>query len=254
MLVFAGMGRFLFRVAYGALLVLLFLGAGWIMFRRSIVGRTVTVPDLSGHDLPEAGRLAAQAGLRVENEGRRARNDDKIARDRVLAQEPEAGSLAKPAQTIRVVLSLGPREIKVPDLTGLPPRAAALKLAEASLTLGSTSWYRDALARVGIVAQDPEPDAVAGRNVAVAVLTNRGQPETRFVMPDLVGQDADKMKARLETFGFRVGSARYETYEGVAPNTILKQFPPAGFPLGSREVVSLTVSRPAEPTRSAPPR
>jgi serine/threonine-protein kinase len=151
------MGRFLFRVAYGALLVLLFLAGGWIVFRRSIIGRTVTVPDLSGRDLPEAGRLAAQAGLRVENEGRRARNDDKIPRDRVLAQEPEAGSLAKPAQTIRVVLSLGPREIKVPDLTGLPPRAAALKLSEASLTLGSTSWYRDALARVGIVAQDPRP-------------------------------------------------------------------------------------------------
>jgi len=243
------MGRVLFRIAYGALLLAIFVGAAWFAFRGSIVGRTVSVPDLTGKTLADASGAAAGAGLRVQAEARRARYDDRIPRDRVLAQEPEGGSLAKPAQTIRVVLSLGLRELKVPDLTGLPPRAAAFKLSEESLTLGTASWYRDAVARVGIVAQDPETDTVVGRNVAVAVLTNRGLPETRFVMPDLVGQDAGKMKARLETFGFRVGSARYEAYEGIAPNTILKQFPPAGYPLGSREVVSLTVSRPAEPAR-----
>ncbi|MGE5278155.1 MAG: PASTA domain-containing protein [Acidobacteriota bacterium] len=246
------MKRVLFRVGYGILLVALFLAGAWLAFRKSIVGRSVTVPDLTGKSVPDALRIARQAGLRFELQTGRARSDDKIPRGRVLMQQPEGGTLAKPAQTIRAVLSLGPPELRVPDLNGLPPRAAALKLNEQSLTLGTVSWYRDPVARVGIVAQDPEPEAVVARNVAVAVLTNRGLPETRFVMPDLVGQDADKMKARLETFGFRVGSARYESYEGVAPNTILKQFPPAGYPLSSREVVSLTVSRPAEAARPAP--
>lgn len=245
------MGRVFFRVGYGLLLAAVFLGGAWIAFRKSIVGRSVTVPELTGQSVPEATRIARQAGLFLEEQTGRARSDEKIPRGRVLMQQPEGGTLAKPAQAIRVVLSLGPRELRVPDLTGLPPRAAAVKLNEESLTLGTVSWYRDALARVGIAAQDPEPETVAARNVAVAVLTNRGQPETRFVMPDLVGQDADKMKARLETFGFRVGSARYESYEGIAPNTILKQFPPAGYPLSSREVVSLTVSRPAEAGRPA---
>jgi serine/threonine-protein kinase len=241
-------------VGYGLLLIAIFVAGAWVAFRRSIVGRSVTVPDLVGKSMPEAIGAAQQAGLRLEEQAGRARNDDKIPRGRVLLQQPEGGSLAKPSQAVRVVLSLGPRELRVPDLAGLAPRAAALKLGEETLTLGSTSWYRDALARVGIVAQDPEPDTVVARNVAVTVLTNRGLPETRFVMPDLVGQDADKMRARLETFGFRVGSARYESYEGVPPNTILKQFPPAGYPLSSREVVSLTVSRPAEAARPGVPR
>ncbi|HEY7574852.1 MAG TPA: PASTA domain-containing protein [Thermoanaerobaculia bacterium] len=245
------MGRALFRVVYGMLLVAIFVAAGWVAFRRSIVGRSVTVPDLAGRSVPEATRAAQEAGLRLEEQTGRARHDDKIPRGRVLLQQPEGGTLAKPAQAIRVVLSLGPREIRVPELSGLPPRAAAVRLSDESLTLGGVSWFRDAAARTGIVAQDPEPDTVVARNVAVAVLTNRGQPETRFVMPDLIGQDADRMKARLETFGFRVGSARYESYEGIAPNTILKQFPPAGYPLSSGEVVSLTVSRPAEGSHGA---
>src|SRR6185436_3183461 len=182
-------------------------------------------------------------GLKLEEQENRARYDDRIPAGRVLLQQPEAGSLAKPAQIVRVVLSLGRRELRVPELAGLAPRAAALKLSRESLELGAASWLREPGLPSGIVAQDPEPETPAGKGEAVRVLTNRGAPERRIVMPDLVGKDAEAARARLEKFGFKVGSARFEAYEGVRPNTVLKQFPPAGYPLSSREVVSLTVSR-----------
>ncbi len=243
------MRRALFRLFYGVLLVAIFLGGAWLAFQRSIVGRSVAVPDLTGKTVLDAIRIAHDAGLRVEDQPGRARSDDRVAKDRILSQEPEGGSLAKPSQVVRVVLSLGARQTRVPELAGLPPRAAALRLAQESLQLGSVSWFRDSDARVGIVAQDPEPDVPAGRNGAVDVLTNRGAPEVRHVMPDLVGRDAEQIRAALASRGFRVGSARYEAYEGVATNTVLKQFPPAGSPISSRDVVSLTISRPGE----APP-
>jgi serine/threonine-protein kinase len=170
-----------------------------------------------------------------------------MERDRILSQQPESGSLAKPAQVVRVVVSLGRADLKVPELIGLPPRAAALKLGEQSLELGAVSWCRDSATRVGIMAQDPEPESPAAKGASVAVLTNRGAPEFRFVMPDLVGQDAERIRPRLEARGFRVGSARYEAYDGIASNTVLKQFPPAGYPISGREVISLTLSRAAEP-------
>jgi beta-lactam-binding protein with PASTA domain len=122
-----------------------------------------------------------------------------------------------------------------------------LKLARESLELGAVSWFRDPGAPPGILSQDPEPDVPANRGGAIRVLMSRGTPEIRILMPDFVGQDAQTVKGHLEKFGFRVGSARFEAYEGVAPDTILKQFPPAGYPLSNREVVSLTVSRPPEP-------
>jgi beta-lactam-binding protein with PASTA domain len=243
--------RLLFRVLYGALLAAVFGGAVWFGFRRAIVGRSVTVPDISGKTPEEAIGIVRRVGLQFEEQDKRARYDDRIAAGRVLIQQPEAGSLAKPAQVVRVVLSLGPRALRVPDLTGLAPRAAALKLARESLELGAASWLREPAAPAGILAQDPEPETAASKGEAVRVLTNRGAPESRIVMPDLVGKDAEAARARLEKFGFKVGSARFETYEGVRPNTILKQFPPAGYPLSSREVVSLTVSRPPD-TPAAP--
>lgn len=242
--------RVLFRILYGALLMAVFLGAVWFGFRRSIVGRSVSVPDLTGKTPDEALRAALDAGLQIEQQDGRARYDDKVARGKVLLQQPEPGSLAKPAQAIRVVLSLGPRELRVPDLTGLAPRAAALKLSRESLELGPVSWYRDPAAPPGILAQDPEPDAPGKRGETIRVLMSRGPADVRILMPDFVGKDAQAVKAHLEKFGFRVGSARFEAYDGVAPDTVLKQFPPAGYPLSNKEVVSLTVSRP--PDAAAP--
>jgi beta-lactam-binding protein with PASTA domain len=244
--------RVVFRLLYGVLLIVLFLAGAWLAFQRSIVGRAVPVPDLTGKSMEEAFRIARGVGLRVQAQADRARSDDRMAKGRILLQQPEGGSLAKPSQIVRVVLSLGPREVKVPDLTALAPRAAAFRLAQESLQLGAVSWYRDTNARVGIVAQDPEPETPSGKNSVVDVLTNRGVPEKRYVMPELVGHDAEKMRMRLETYGLRVGSARYETYEGIAPNTVLKQFPPAGYPISSPEVVSLTVSRAAEVSAPVP--
>jgi beta-lactam-binding protein with PASTA domain len=244
--------RVLFRVLYGALLAAVFVGAVWFGFRRSIVGRSVAVPELAGKTPDEAFRIVRGVGLKLEEQENRARYDYRIPAGRVLLQQPEAGSLAKPAQIVRVVLSLGPRELRVPELSGLAPRAAALKLSRESLELGPASWLREPTLPSGIVAQDPEPETPAGKGEAVRVLTNRGAPERRIVMPDLVGKDAEAARARLEKFGFKVGSARFEAYEGVRPNTVLKQFPPAGYPLSSREVVSLTVSR--SPDALAAPR
>ena len=246
------MARVLFRVLYGALLAAVFLGAVWFGFRRAIVGRSVAVPELAGKTPDEAFRIVRGVGLKLEEQENRARYDDRIPAGRVLLQQPEAGSHAKPAQIVRVVLSIGRRELRVPELAGLAPRAAALKLSRESLELGAASWLREPGLPSGIVAQDPEPETPAGKGEAVRVLTNRGAPERRIVMPDLVGKDAEAARARLEKFGFKVGSARFEAYEGVRPNTVLKQFPPAGYPLSSREVVSLTVSR--SPDALAAPR
>ena len=246
------MARFFFRLFYGALLAAVFLGAVWFGFRRAIVGRSVTVPELTGKTPEEAFRIARGVGLKLEEQESRARYDDRIPAGRVLLQQPEANSLAKPSQVVRVVLSLGPRALRVPDLAGLAPRAAALKLSRESLELGPASWLREPGLPTGIVAQEPEPETPAGKGEGVKVLTNRGAPESRIVMPDLVGRDAEAARARLEKFGFKVGSARFETYEGVRPNTVLKQFPPAGYPLSSREVVSLTVSRSPDAPAGAP--
>ena len=240
------MQRVLFRVLFGAILAGVFVVVGWTSFERSILGRSILVPNLVGKDLDQAAKTARDAGLDLRSEKGRERFDEKVPAHAVLLQSPSVGSFVKPGQTIRVVLSLGPRSIRVPDLAGLSPRAAGLSLSRTALALGTVSFERDVPAN-GIVAQSPSPDAPAAEGARVGVLVNRGKPDTLFVMPDLVGRDAEREKERLTKIGFKVGAIHYEDYEGLPADTILKQYPPAGYPCSPRDPVTFTAARAVRP-------
>jgi serine/threonine-protein kinase len=238
--------RVLFRLSFGALLVAVFIVVGWLSFERSVLGRSILVPNVIGKDLDQAAKIARDAGLDLHAEKGRDRYDEKVPVHAVLLQRPSVGSFVKPGQTIRVVLSLGPRSIRVPDLSGLSPRAASLSLSRASLSLGTVSTDREAQA-AGITSQSPFPDSPAADGARVGVLVNRGAPERLFVMPDLVGRDAEHEKERLAKIGFKVGAIHYEAYEGLPPDTILKQYPPAGYPCSPQDPVTFTAARTAPP-------
>lgn len=237
------MKRIFFRAAFGLLLAVLFTATAWVSFERSILGRSILVPNLTGKSAEEARKIVRDAGLDLAVESHRERYDEKIPPHAVLQQNPRIGSFVKPGQTVRVIVSLGPRSLRVPDLKGLSARAAALSLSRASLKLGAVSIERDPALSGGIGAQYPEPDTPASADAPVSVLVNRGIHERVFVMPDLIGGNAEREKERLTKFGFRVGATHYEPYEGLAPDTILKQYPPAGYPISTREAITFTAAK-----------
>ena len=236
----------LFRGLFGAVLVGVFAFVGWSSFERSVLGRSILVPNLTGKGIEEAQKVARDAGLSLAVEKGRERFDDRVPAHSVLLQRPGVGSFVKPGQTVRVVLSLGPRSIVVPDLVGLSSRAAALSLTRASLRLGEVSVDRAPLP-LGISAQYPPPETSAAEAAPVAVLVNRGAEERVFVMPDLIGRDSEKETQRLTRYGFKVGATHYEVYDGLPPNTILKQYPPAGYPCSPREAITFTAAGTEQP-------
>lgn len=231
----------LFRVLFGAVLIGVFALSGWASFQRSVLGRSILVPNLTGKGVDEAQKIARDSGLSLMIEKGRERFDDRVPARSILLQRPGVGSFVKPGQTLRVVLSLGPRSILVPDLLGLSSRAAALSLTRASLRLGEVSVDRAPRA-AGISAQYPPADTPAAEAAPVAVLVNRSAAERVFVMPDLIGRDAERERERLTRSGFRVGATHYETYDGVPPNTILKQYPPAGYPCSTQDPITFTAA------------
>ena len=240
------MRRILFRAAFGAALVAVFAIFGWLSFQRSVLGRSILVPNLVGRDVEQAAKVARDAGLDLRVEKGRDRWDEKIPARAVLLQSPSIGSFVKPGQTVRVVLSLGPRTIRVPDLAGLSPRAASLALSRASLALGAVSSDHEAQG-AGITAQSPAADSPSADGAPVGVLVNRGAPDRLYVMPDLVGHDAERERERLTKLGFKVGAVHYEDYDGIAADTILKQYPPAGYPCSPRDPVTFTAARATRP-------
>jgi eukaryotic-like serine/threonine-protein kinase len=208
--------------------------------RLALRAREVQVPDLVNRTASEATGLAGNLGLLVQVDAAR-RPDPKIAAGRVVAQEPSAGSTSRRQRSLKVWLSAGQHAATVPALVGEPERAAQLRLAQDGIVLAAVSEIRsqDYPSDV-VIAQEPPARAAAAQ---VALLVNRAERGTIYVMPDLIGVNGDRAAESLRARGFRVAVVASNPYPGVAPGVVLRQHPQGGFQISPGEPISLEVCR-----------
>lgn len=231
-------------IKYGALALGLALTAGisaLTTMRVVLRSQDVEVPALVGKRVPEAGAITANHRLMLRVEGRR--NDPTVPADRIVAQEPAAGATLKRQRSIRVWVSLGPRRLTVPAVEGESIRTGRISLEQAQVPVGRVVEVNDGAEEGTILIQHPPPgDTETLDAEGAAVLVSLGPGVSDFVMPDLIGRSAAAVLDTLGRVGLKVTEVRYRSYPGVAPGTVLRQAPPAGFRVGRRTSVSLEVS------------
>jgi serine/threonine-protein kinase len=74
----------------------------------------ITVPDFSGKNINDARSQAEQLGLRVVEEYK----DNDLPGDQVIGQSPKPGTGAEKDDEIKLVVSKGPPQVAVPNVTG----------------------------------------------------------------------------------------------------------------------------------------
>lgn len=234
-------------LAYLGAVTVLFVLAGYVSFNLFVRSGATRTPALSGLSIDDARALLADQGLqiRVEEEGR---FDTEIPVEHVVQQNPGEGALVKRGSTVSVIPSLGPQRLSVPDLSGQSVQSAQVLLAAAGLGLGRTvEVFSEGATPGSVVAQQPKAGGAVAPGATVDLLVARKGSALTYVMPDLVYRDYDEVRRFFEGRGFRIGSVKFERYEGIRPGIILRQFPVAGHPLGRGDTISLVVAaaRPA---------
>lgn len=239
------LASFLRRAAwflYAGFVAVVFVAASYLAFNLFVRSGVTPVPEVVGMPLASAQARLRERALEMDREAGE-RYDDEVAAGHVLRQAPAGGSLVKRGSTVEVAVSLGPRVVSVPDLSGSALPAAQVTLAAAGLTVGRTIGIYSQDAQPGtVVDQLPAPGSRAGNAEAVNLFLSRGDPAAVFVMPDLIYRDYEQVRRFFERRGFRLGSVKFESYEGIAAGVVLRQFPLAGHPLRRREVISLVVA------------
>jgi serine/threonine-protein kinase len=232
-----GLGKLL--LLGGALLLTYGLFAAAAM-RIALKTREVVVPTLTGKSVTEATALVAEAGLNLKvEEGRRP--DPKVPAGQIVTQEPQSGIRTRRQRSIKVWVSAGPRAMIVPAVVGDSERTADLRIRQQGLQVQSLGEIRTADYSSGtIVAQSPAAGAQSGE---VALLVNRGERGSSFVMPDLIGVNGDRAADLLRRRNFRVAIVAEQPYPGVPAGIVLRQNPQAGFQITPGEAISLEVSR-----------
>ncbi len=223
----------------GALLLTYVLFAAAAM-RVALRTRDVVVPPLTGKPLNDARALLSDSGLNLKVEEAR-RVDPRIPAGQIIAQEPQAGVSTRRERSVKVWVSSGPRSTKVPALLGESERTSQLRLQQEGVELGAVAEIRSGDYQAdAIVSQTPPPGSTAPR---VALLVNRGERGSTYVMPDLIGVNGDRAADLLRVRAFRVAVVGDHPYPGVPAGVVLRQSPQAGFQIAPGEPISLEVSR-----------
>lgn len=201
--------------------------------------RDVEVPSLAGLSLADAENLSESAGLELRIDGRRP--DATVPRDHVLEQEPAPGTVLRRQRAIRVQLSQGQQDPIIPAVVGQNERTAEMTLVQEGIEVGPKAEIRTGTYAAGVVvAQDPPADRQSSN---VALLVNRGESGSGFVMPDVIGTTGAQVVELLRRHGFRVTVGATVPYPGLPTGVVVRQTPQAGFQIGYGDAVLLELSQ-----------
>ena len=235
--------RRLALVGFAGFVVVVFVLSSYLSFSTFVRRGEITVPDLTQLDFEQAESLLATLGLGMRAREELDRFDAQVRPGAVIDQSPRAGSPVKRGAVIEVTRSLGRQLIAVPDLSGQTLQTAEVNLRAAGLNVGRLARvYSAAGAEERIVRQSPSPGMEIDHLAGVDLFLSLGNATESFVMPDLVYQGYEGVREFFEARGFRVGSVKYEPYEGIEPGVVLRQFPLAGHRLARNDVISLVVA------------
>jgi len=210
--------------------------------RFAIRGNEVNVPNLAGKPASEATRVLSSAILRMKVDS--YRYDARIPKDHILLQNPVASSKLKRNSQIRVVVSLGAKQISVPDLAGQSLRAAQIVVLQRGLTLGVVDAINsDTDDKDRIAAQIPPAEAGFAQSLTMNLLVSAGKRRREYLMPDLTNQNWETVSAEFAGLGLKLGSLDYQSVPELPRGAILKQAPPPGSKLAEGGTVDFEVNR-----------
>lgn len=216
--------------------------SSYFWFSFFVRGKSVETPNLVGRSLASARGVASDRGLILVVDNANDRNSDKVPPGSVVWQNRSAGALVKRGTRLFVGQSMGPLVLSVPDLTGQSPRTALLRFSQRNLKLGNLAYF-DHPSTAGIVAEDPPRGTVVSGQTAISLLVGFTTPGPTYVMPDLIDRPLIEVRPTLEIRNLTVSNVKFERYPGIADGIIIRQYPIPGYPISSRDPITVVVSK-----------
>jgi serine/threonine-protein kinase len=192
------------------------------------------VPQVRGELLDDAQQALADAKLEYGDAVERFH--PKIAEGKAIGTDPKAGSPLRRNTAVDVIVSKGPRPIKIPDLTGKPAERATATLEKAGFEVETTEVNSDTVREGRVVTQSPD-SGEGEKGDVISLVVSEGPVMVQ--VPDVVRMGLGAATERLEAAGFKVRVRQASLYIGV--QYVVSTDPGAGSkaPKGSTVVVSV---------------
>ena len=202
----------------------------------------VSVPSVTGMDETTAYNTLANSGFTPVKDY--AYSAD-VAQGNVIEQSPNAGSLAKAGDNVKIVISRGKEQaettsVAVPGVTGLTEDAARSAIQNVGLAVGNvSSAYSDSVASGQIISQSPVVDTAVDAGTAVDFVVSMGAEPAQEVTPTTYKINLNIKKPNNES----VAAANIYLYDGAdGTGNILEQWTNQSISLFGEEGLSISKS------------
>ncbi|MFE9018283.1 Stk1 family PASTA domain-containing Ser/Thr kinase [Streptomyces sp. NPDC007808] len=223
-------------VVVAAVLLALGLGIG-IWYINS--GQFTEVPPLLSKTEAQARERLQEAGLDVGKVERAHSNT--FRRGTVITTEPKSGARIRHNDAVKLIVSLGPETVKVPDLQGYKLDKARAVLKDSGLEPGmKTETFDEDVPRGFVISSDPGDGAKVRSGSAVALSVSKGSPVD---VPDVTGESLADAKADLAGAGLKVKVASARVNSEFDAGQVARQSPPEGRQVAEGDTVTLTLSK-----------
>ena len=192
------------------------------------------VPDVRNKTLDDAQQALDEAKLAYGDAVERF--DEKVAKGRVITTDPVPGTSLRRNSAVDVVVSKGPRPIKIPDYTGKPAEPAEKALTKKGFEVDTTEVNDDTVPKGRVISQSPD-SGNGQKGDTISLVVSKGP--VMVEVPNVVGAGLDAATQRLEAAGFAVTVRHASMYIGV--KYVVSTSPGRGSkaPKGSTVVVTI---------------
>jgi serine/threonine-protein kinase len=167
-------------------------------------------------------------------------NDD-YGKGIIYEQRPRAGTEVKNGSTVRVTVSLGQREVTLPNFATKDAMQTFAKLRDLGVEYKEERIYSDDAPLGSVVYTDPSKDTVVTSNDIVTVYVSKGPEQQDTDVPSLIGLKVEDAQRMLDLYRLTLGNVSEEVSDQPTGTIIAQDPTPGMIPEGTE--VNIVVSK-----------
>jgi serine/threonine-protein kinase len=209
----------------------------------------VLVPAVENLTEVQAVREIHKAGLEVTTD---PEFSDKVKKGLAIRTVPKEGASVTKGTRVRLLVSQGPEQVTVPDVTGISRESAESRLRGAHLVAEVDEQESDDVPEGDVISQNPAAGADVARGSAVTIVVSTGKP--KVTVPDVVGRKEAKATSTLSGAGLTPVREEREVTDPSQDGVVIEQRPGSGSEVdkGSQVVIVVGVLKQDDTLAPAP--
>jgi eukaryotic-like serine/threonine-protein kinase len=196
----------------------------------------VLVPPVERLSEVQAVREIHRAGLEVTTD---PEFSDRVKKGFAIRTVPAEGTTVTKGTRVRLLVSQGPEQVTVPDVTGLSRESAEARLRDAHLETAVNEDSSDTVPKGDVISQSPGAGAEVARDSTVTIVVSTGKP--RVDVPDVVGMKEGRATSTLANAGLSPSREEREVTDPAQDGVVIEQRPGAGTEVDEGRAVVIVV-------------